>query len=185
MPYFVIECEGEYPSAVLDEEPDLGETPWMHGSIVDPPKEKLVYTVDSDREGNLKAMYSSPEYPIMRDDLIAALEAAGVDNLQLFDAVVRDPRTGQEYTNYKAFNIVGVVSAADMESSVLMGTSDTTMIDVDFDSLAIDEEKIRPLKLFRLAESVNAIIVSDDVRLEIERQGILGMVFYNPSDWSG
>lgn len=185
MPYFVMTCEGEYPIAALDEEPELDETPWMHGSTVDPPNIELVYTLDPERAGNLKAMYDAPEYPIIRDDLIAALQAAGVDNLQLFDAVVRDPETGKEYTNYKAFNIVGVVSAADMDGSVLMGTSDSTMIDIDFDSLVIDEEKAGQFRLFRLAESVSAIIVSDAVRLEIERRGIPGMVFYDPSNWSG
>ena len=80
---------------------------------------------------------------------------------------------------------MGVVSAADMDASELMGTSDSTMIDADFDSLVIDEERAGSFKLFRLAESINAIIVSDAVRLEIEGRAIPGMVFYDPGDWSG
>lgn len=186
MHYYVMECEGEYPIKALDDAPDLDDPPWMHGSVVHPPDCQLVYILDSEPSGgNMKAMYDESEYPIMREDLLTALQAAGVDNLQLFDAVVRDPETGKEYTNYKAFNIVGVVAAADMDASELMQTSSSTMIDVDLDSLVIDEEKAKPFKLFRLAESVNAIIVSNNVRLEIERRGILGMVFYDPRNWAG
>ena len=165
MNYYVMECEGEYPITALDDAPDLDDPPWMHGSVVHPPDCQLLYILDSEPSGNMKAMYDESEYPIMREDLIAALQAAGVNNLQLFDAVVRDPGTGKEYTNYKAFNIVGVVAAADMDASELMQTSSSTMIDVDFDSLVIDEEKAKPFKLFRLAESVNAIIVSNNVRV--------------------
>jgi hypothetical protein len=157
----------------------------MHGSPVNQPKTELVYTLDPDRIGNLKAMYEAPECPIIRDDLVDALLSAGVDNLQLFDAVVKDPTTGKEYRNYKAFNIVGVISATDFNGSTLMQTTDSKMIDVDFDSLSIDENKARPFKLFRLAESVNAIIVSDVVRDAIEKRAIPGMVFYDPNDWSG
>ena len=185
MNYYVMVCKGKYPIRTLDDAPHLRKPPWMHGSVVEPPDCQLVYILDSEPSGNMKAMYTGPEYPIMREDLITALQAAGVDNLQLFDAVVRDPEAGKEYTNYKAFNIVGVVAAADMDASELMQTSSSTMIDVDFDSLVIDEEKAKPHKLFRLAESVNAIIVSNNVRLEVERRGIPGMVFYDPRDWAG
>lgn len=187
MRHFVMTCEGEYPSAALGKGPDLDNAPpWLHGGLISGGfTSPLVYTLDASRPGNLMAMYDDVRYPLMRDDLIDALQSLGVDNLQLFDAVVRDPATGSEYTNYKAFNIVGVVSAADMDRSVLMGTSDSRMIDVDFESLTIDENKAKGFRLFRLAESVNAIIVDEAVRDEIERRGIPGMVFYDPADWSG
>jgi len=186
MPFFVMTCEGEDPRAALGKGPPMNDAPWMHGR---PLKgnfpQPLVYTLDPERPGIVAAMYEAVAYPVMRDDLVEALQSAGVDNLQLFPAVIRDPESGAEHKNYKAFNIVGVVSAADMAKSQLMGTSDSTMIDVDFDSLAIDEQRAAPFRLFRLAESVNAIIVDDAVRNAVERRGIPGMVFYDPEDWSG
>jgi hypothetical protein len=186
MRYFVMTCEGEYPSAALESGPDLPGGGWFDGQRVRTAVPvPLRYTLDPERLGNLVAMYEGAAQPLMREDLIEALHAAGVDNLELFDAVVQNPESGDEYTNYKAFNIVGVVSAADMGSSVLMGTSESDMIDIDFDSLAIDEQRAAPFRLFRLAEKVSAIIVDDVVKQEVERRGIPGMVFYDPSDWSG
>lgn len=187
MPYFVMVCTGEAPSAALGGAPEMNDAPWFHGGVLSGHvEEPLIYALDPGRPGNIPVMYDDAAYPLMRDDLLEALRAAGVDNLQVFDAIIRDPATGAEHTNYKAFNIVGVVSAAEMEKSVLMGTSeDSTMIDVDFDSLSIDEERAAPFRLFRLAESVNAIIVDDHVRDEVERRGIPGIEFWDPEDWSG
>ena len=185
MRFYVMACDGVFPSAVIDHGPDMDDAPWFTGAVIkqDFPV-PLVYVLKP-RPGNLKAMYAAMGYPIMREDLIEALQGAGVDNLQFFDAVVEDPVSGVRHTDYKAFNIVGAVAAADMEKSVLMGTPDSGMIDIDFESLTIDEKKAAPFKLFRLAQSVSAIIVSEGVKNEVERRGVPGMDFYDPPDWSG
>jgi hypothetical protein len=186
MPYFVMTCEGEYPSAALGTGPAMNDAPWFAGRPVTPSvPPPLVYTLDPNRPGNIRAMYDDHRFPLMRDDLVAALQSVGVDNLELFDAVIRDPATGKDHTNYKAFNIIGLVAAADMAGSVLMGTSKSTLIDADFEQLAIDEKKAAPFRLFRLAESVSAIIVDQVVRATVEQRGIEGMEFYDPADWSG
>jgi hypothetical protein len=163
----------------------MENSPWNHGGRIAADFPVPMVYVLKPKPGNLKAMYDATAYPVMSDDLCEALKSAGVDNLQLFEARIEDPRTGTNYTNYKAFNILGVVAAADMAKSVLMGTSDSKMIDVDFESLAIDDSKASPFLLFRLAESVNAIIVAESVKKEIERRNIPGMEFYDPANWSG
>jgi len=178
-------CKGVYPSAVIERGPGLEDAPWNHGGMIDQDFNLPLTYVLRAKPGNLKSMYEAMAFPIMSDDLVEALQAAGVDNLQLFDAVVEDPRTGTVHKNYKAFNVVGVVAAADMDRSVMMGTTASRMIDADFESLAIDDAKAAPFKLFRLAESVSAIIVSGEVRAEIERRAIPGMEFYEPENWSG
>jgi len=146
--------------------------------------EPLVYALDPHYHGLLKPLYKAA-IPLMREDLIAALNEARVDNLQYFQAVLRDTIKGKEYGNYKAFNIVGVVSCADMQKSALMGSSDSQMIDVDFRSLVIDESKTGGALVFRLAEAVNAIVVHENVRTLIEEQGVPGMTFYGPGEWAG
>lgn len=131
-------------------------------------------------------MYDDQAYPLMRRDLSDALSSAGVDNLQLFDAEIRDPSTGQIHRDYQAFNIIGVVRAADMNLSATMEHSESTIIDVDFDSLALtNPSELGHLKLFRLAESVNAILVHQSVRSEVEARRISGLEFLDPEDWSG
>jgi len=186
MPYFVMTCNGVYPSAAIARGPGLSGVPWYQGRpITDSIAEPLVYTVDSEQPGNIPAMLDDMAQPLMHDDLVSALEAVGVDNLQLFAAVIEDPTNGVKHTDYKAFNVIGVVAAADMSKSVTMGTSDSTLIDVDFESLAIDEKKAAPFRLFRLAENISTLVVDEAVKSEVERRGIPGMRFYDPADWSG
>jgi hypothetical protein len=186
MAHYVMTCTGVFPSAGLDCGPDRTDPPWISGQPVRAPvNEPLVYTLDAERPGNIRVMIDDTAYPIMRNDLIEALDACGIDNLEYFDAVVVDPTTGVQHHDYKAFNIVGAVAAADMAKSIRADTSDSTLVDVDFDSLAIDPNKAGRFRLFRLAESVDAIIVDDVVKKEIENRQIPGMTFYDPADWSG
>src|SRR2546421_548577 len=146
-------CNGVYPSARLGKGPDIDDAPWFGGQrLTQPVAEPLIYTLDPKHPGNIRVMYDDAAYPLMRDDLIEALRVVGVDNLQLFGAVIVDPQTGIQHANYKAFNIIGLVKAADMAKSVRAATSDSKLLDVDFDSLAIDENKASPFRLFRLAE---------------------------------
>jgi hypothetical protein len=186
MPHFVMGCNGVYPTATLDSGPDRSDPPWMTGQpLRKPPTGPLTYTLDAARPGNIPAMIDDTAYPLMRDDLVEALRAVGVDNLEFFEAVIVDPATGQEHRNYKAFNIIGAVAAADMSKSVRASSSDSTIIDADFDSLSIDATRAAPFRLFRLAESVNAIVVDEAVKKEVERRNIEGMIFYDPEDWAG
>jgi hypothetical protein len=62
--------------------------------ITYPVQTPLVYELDPDYPGQLQPMYKAAA-PIMREDLLDALASAGVDHLQLFDAVLRASRSVQ------------------------------------------------------------------------------------------
>ena len=80
---------------------------------------------------------------------------------------------------------MGTVAAADLGNSTMMGTSESTMIDADFDRLVLDEEKCKGMLLFRLAENITAIVVSEGVKNKVEKRGIKGIFFYASGEWSG
>src|SRR6185437_9632262 len=176
MEYFVMCCDGVYPSAAIAKGPDLGnDAPWVFGKPLRKiPEGPLIYTLDPQRTGNICAMYDAISHPIMRDDLVEALTAAGATNLELFEAHILDPVTAIRHTNYKAFNVLGWVSAADMNRSQLAEGSTSTLIDVEFDRLSIDPDRAKAsgLHLFRLAESVTTIIVDERVKNEVEGRKI-------------
>lgn len=185
MAYYVIVGEGKHPIMPIASGPDVKGS-WRVGRVLaDPVPQPLVYTLDSAYEGNPKPMYYEESVPVMRDDVLAALRSAGVDNIQTFDAVLVNPETGERLANYKAYNIVGLVACADMQASQLMGTSNSTMGDVDFLGLVIDESRTGGALLFRLAESINAVVVHEQVKTAIDASGIPGFVFYGPGEWSG
>lgn len=185
MSYFVMVCEGKNPVTPIQQVPTV-KGRWRVGrTLTDPIPEPLVFTLDAKRPGIPKALYYEKSIPVMRDDVAATLRGVGVDNIQYYDAVLRNPTTGEEFRDYKAFNIVGLVACADMGASELMGTSSSSMGDVDFHALVIDESKTHGLYLFRLAEATSAIVVHERVRTAIEAAGIPGFVFYGPGEWSG
>lgn len=185
MTHYVMVGEGKHPVMPIASGPDLRGN-WRQGRpITELVPQPLIYHLDPDYEGNPKAMYAAEAIPVVRQDVVDAMARAGVDNIQYFDAVLKNPATGAEYTNYKAYNIVGLVACADMAASQLMGISDSTMGDVDFAALVIDEAKAGDALLFRLAENVSAIVVHEKVKAAIEAAGIPGFVFYGPGEWSG
>lgn len=184
MSYYVMVCEGKHPVTPIRKGPRKGG--WRLGRLLtDPIDQPLSYELDSGYPGTLKAMYSAEAVPLMHDSVRAVLDAAGVSNVQYFDAVVRDPASGKEHNDYKAFNIVGLVACADMEASERMGTSASAMGDTDFHALVIDESRTGGQLLFRLAENISAIVVHERIRQAIEQAGIPGFVFYGPGEWAG
>ena len=72
-----------------------------------------------------------------------------------------------------------------MAASKVMGASDSTKIDCDFDRLVIDESKCEGLPIFRLAENITATVVDEVVKQEIEKYGIEGLFFYPSGEWAG
>ena len=185
MAYYVMVGEGKHPIMPIASGPGI-EGNWRLGCpITEPVPTPIVYTLNPRFKGQPKPMYYEKSIPVMRDDVAAALRAAGVDNIQYFDAVLRNPATGAEHRDYKAYNIVGLVACADTVASRRMGTGNSAMGDVDFESLVIDESKTGGALLFRLAENVSAVVVHDSVKDAIDASGIPGFVFYGPSEWSG
>jgi hypothetical protein len=184
MAYFVMVGEGEHPVMPLGRGPQLSGN-WRRGmpERVEAPL-PLTYTLDADYGGTPKVLYYEKAIPVMRDDLVQALTAAGVDTVQYFPAVLHEPVSQKQYTDYWAFNIVKKVACADLERSTVVG-GDPQRGDADFGALFIDDTRTGGALLFRLAENVSAIVVHESVRAAIEARGIPGLVFYGPGMWSG
>ncbi|MCU0634210.1 MAG: hypothetical protein MUE41_04995 [Gemmatimonadaceae bacterium] len=182
--YYVMTCEGVDPATDIGKAPDFPDGPWYRGTPVTARvREPLKYALDRDYRGELLAYYQHA-HPLMRRDLLDALSAAGVDNLQTFAATLRDPWRKVDLDDYRAVNVIGVVRAADAERSARAGTGGGALIDADFAALTIDPKSPDGLLLFRLAENVSAIVVHERVKRTIEQRAIPGMTFYEPGEWS-
>ena len=191
-PYYVLMCFTPWftKSASLGPAPQVaGVSSWIKGQLIDTPvPQPLPFTVEPDEDdrepdepGVLLEMYQD-SYVLMTKRLVDALQEAGVDNLQLFDAVISDPRTGMVSADYKVVNVVGVVACADLGKSTYT-TSGAPLIDVSFDSLAIDEKRAGGLLLFRLAESLSAIIVHERVKSHLLAKGFDMLTFRDPAKY--
>jgi len=163
---------------------------WISGRVINVPvPQPLEFAVTPDEDDR------NPEKPgalielhqfgvvLMSDRLLKALREAGADNLQAFDAVIRDPGFGTTATNYKVVNVVGVVSCADMERSVYDPPDGAPLIDVSFDSVIIDEKRAAGHLLFRLAESLSAIIVHQRIKDHLLARGFDMLTFRDPAKY--
>lgn len=159
---------------------------WWRGAVisVDLP-DPIEFTLDSYSPGSPAedqymgaVIYTNP--PVWRDDFIQALRDCGVYNFDTYNVAITDPDDGTVHSNYKAVNILGLVAAADMEKSVASVHDGIPLIDVDFDELVIDEKKTKGIKMFRLAESNNAILVHESLRDALLEKGFgSDVAFYN------
>lgn len=186
--YTVLQCFGErgVPVAGMGASPLVsGVDSWIKGlPILEPVERPIVMELDPEEPGTLLDLYQL-DVLIMSRRLVDALVEAGVDNLQVFDLVLIDPPTGTRIDTHRLVNIVGAVACADMSRSKVVGTRGPAMMDVDFDSLAIDESRAAGFLLFRLAECLTAIVVHDRVRRHLVARGFTSLTFQPPAEFVG
>jgi hypothetical protein len=134
------------------------------------------------RSPRIVPFYGGQE-PLFRDDLIEAVLAAGVDNLQFFDALIVHPETGREFTNFKLVNIVGNIDIFDKKKTKMMGIGDDVFPD-HVEDAHFDGELADGTLMFRLPGSAG-IAVHEKVRKFIEDYKIPDMTYYEDIEWMG
>lgn len=106
--------------------------------------------------------------------LIDLLGRLGVDNIQYFNANVTYQCNPQELA-YKAANILGVISALDMDTSEVVLSRKGSVIAIE--KMVLDEARLQGHKMVRLFESVMHVIVHKTVKEAIEAEGFTGFMF--------
>ena len=175
------------PRRWMDTVPYIEDVSFMEGTkITNPVPDPVMCELEtlnpdaSDHGPLLPAVLNTFSEPLFRDDFIEALRTAGVDNFDLYNTAVRDPDNGQTYTNYKLFNLLGVIAAADMKKSKATYTG-PPLIDVAFDELVVDPLKAGGLLMFRLAEATATILVHEAVRDSLGGK-FDDLEFYSPGE---
>lgn len=126
--------------------------------------------------GTLLTLYSTPT--IMRNDLYEAIVSAGVDNIDVWDAVIRKADGTLLSDQYKAYNIIGLRSVG--PKTVYMPENPSRMVDASIESLEIREEEAQGLSIFRVAQSIGIIVVHEKVKTAIEARNIPNIIFIDP-----
>ncbi|WP_431688126.1 imm11 family protein [Hahella sp. NBU794] len=189
--YYILDrsCPGRW---IEDPDGDIIDVDWYYwrrgAKLSHVPLDPLKFSLESFNPYSEDDSLHMPSYlqaaaPIFRDDLISALEECGINNLETYNAEISDPDNGAVYSNYKVVNIIGLISAADMQKSaaIVHDSGSSPLYDVDFDSLVIDPAKAGGHYFFRLAESTNALIVHEKVKQHLLAKGFTDLAFYEPS----
>lgn len=159
---------------------------WMTGVGFDrqPPEPIVLKLRGTDEEDwSLGDLWLTP-ITVMSTRLYQVLLKAGVNNLDTYAVELHDPENGNVYRDFVAFNLVGKISAAGA-STQFAAENNSRMIAADIDSLIVDSTKTNNALMFRLAESVNAVIVHESVKNAILAAGIDTLSFIEPEDWAG
>ena len=165
--YYILSTVVSETTVRITNEPQLpsGSDLWIDGAPLESPiEEPLVYEIEDGDEGEMGAFIRTAA-PLMSQDLVKTIQSCGVDNLDLYKAVIREVATGREYRNYVAVNIIGVISGADPAQSV------STSIDglgTWFEHLVLDEQSTRGALVFRLRGSLSKVFVHRRVKEAIE-----------------
>lgn len=187
MKYYMLECYGldaEEDVAALGSWPQFDGVNWMLGRLEKEIPTPILTELDQENSGLMMPMFNSGVL-LFSDEMITVLHKLGITNFQCFDTILRDTINNVDYTNYKVINIIGLVAAANLDMSDYNSHGETANIDTDFDSLSLDHSKIKGQRLFRLAESVNGIVIDEEVKIAFEEHGIEHLDFVLPEDWIG
>lgn len=149
-----------------------------------PPQQPIQVGLQAHHCDRLRTYYSVDAI-VMTKAMLAALRAAGVHNLDVYQAVVRHPTTGFETHDYVAVNLIGLVSAVDFSKSKVVGGSPDHLLDTDFEGFAVDPRKTHGFLMFRLAENTSAVMIHRSVKDHLEREGFDQLQFIPPEQFVG
>ncbi len=184
--YYMLECLSPQDgyTALFDYEDDDPFRSWTLGSRFDSePITPLQARLKMRKDSQLVELWKAP-LPVMSIRLHKALLAAGVDNLDVYPIEFLDPKTGKVYSDYLAFNLIGVIAAADLANSDFHAF-DSGNRALDFNSLSIEQGKTKSALMFRLAEATNGIVVHESIKHYLESSGIDTLTFLPPENWAG
>ena len=166
MPYYELLPKLDEKSAILKAGPSLPArfTNWLDPrpwsiSVPDP------LDVIVGRSGQMLPFYNNP-MPLMSKDMLALLREVGVDNLDDYRVEIRNPEDGEVNTNYRAVNIIGAIEAINESKShgEELDVSRSGLAGKFYNFIVIDESKVHGQSVFRLAENLGTIVVSQAIK---------------------
>jgi hypothetical protein len=134
--------------------------------IVEPLPAPLLFDVDYP-QGEQPGHMLGRIVPVVSRLLVEALTRAGVDNYQIFPALLRNPDTGSQWSDYFAFNVVGLVDAVAAQSStydVIMPGEEEIPPLLDYTRLVFARSKTLDMPMFRLLQNPPQLFLLDRVQ---------------------
>lgn len=181
--YYILQAKSEKMMLLFDPPDPSFDDDWFGGRRFETaPTEPVVVKIIPDNEdGDLLPFFGTAT--LMSTSFHEALLEAGVDNLDVYEAVIQSQDGSIIHRGYKAFNIVGLVRAADLERTSFSNPEGSRLIDASIETLAIDPDKAGGALMFRLAEYVGAVIVHEKVKNTLEPKGFPHVRFVEPSEF--
>jgi hypothetical protein len=134
----------------------------------------VTFDLDIDSEGRrLPTLFTVPVF-VARRNFADTLRSAGVDNIDTYPAVITDPETGRQLTEYEVINILGTVACTDLGASATIELGEGLRM---IDRPVLRGDAVPEAHIFRLAEDTLQIIVDDAVRDRVLAVGFEDVYF--------
>jgi hypothetical protein len=129
----------------------------------------MVFYSDNTEE-NPPRHFEGISIPVMSKILTNHLLSLGVDNIVLYDAIIKNQESGKQWIDYYAINIIGLISCVDLDTSIYVeiGQRPAGPALAKYQHLVIDPQRTLGAKLFRLAESPSVILIIDKIWEELK-----------------
>lgn len=149
------------------------------GLPLEKPLPEITFQVDTlDGLREMDSLWAGLPYLVFSPKLRAALDMAGVTNIEYYPARIKNRLTGEVISDYKIANIVGLVYCMDWEKATYTRDPDRPDRAEEITHLVIDATKIPDhLPLFRLGEQRTTIICNQRVQDTLIAEGITGVRF--------
>jgi len=172
MDWRVSNKENDLDFADLDVIPAY-DIPWVMGIYWDEPvQQPIKLELDSDSGKDMPDAFFVG-IPLFSEKLLAILLSNGADNIQTYEAEILDKRDNTIYSNYKATNIIGLVSAANLDKSRYIEGSGAPLM--YFERLVLNKNLISDLQIFRLGESAKTLIINEKIAKSILEAKLTGI----------
>jgi hypothetical protein len=197
--YFVLEADPSASVTALFQEDEPGhDLKWLHGQPMSAGRNSLHnirIVIDDDYDydeyddgpgtstpeddtGEIPDFFDTMRAPIGSERFKIALERTGVDNIEIFPAILEDAH-GRVSKSHYAINVIGRIACIDHDRSMLSKSLDQI---ARIASLALREDAIGEAKIFRLHEYPEIIIIRDDVASAI--RPLSGVLLSPAAGWS-
>jgi len=156
---------------------------FMDGAVLArPPKSPIDIDTYGEDTADVPKVFVVPSL-VVHKDAAQALTEAGVDNIDYYPAILHDRKLGTQWNDYFVGNVIGALDVIDKKNSVIDPESPPE-IAMLFDKMVIDEDKCRGAKIFRLADRLGILLVSQELRDRLVERDFKYLRFVLPEDFA-
>lgn len=164
---------------------------WTSGKKIKEDLPPIEITSDEDKSARLTDLLLTRfDMQIFSPRLVQLFEDIGIKNVCYYPVTIINSETGDLDNTYKAARIIGEIKCLDVDNSKCSFDDDGDLMWLqEFrlyeEKIELSQETGEALLIFRLAEFPFILLVEETVKQRLEKEGIVGLEFFKPSDYVG
>ncbi|MCG8313632.1 MAG: hypothetical protein MI976_10480 [Pseudomonadales bacterium] len=156
-----------------------GKRLWVSGQKFSEPYPQDVFYVKPCMEsGKEMPDFFDSTVPLMSKRMVQAIESLGIDNFDSYPVIIKEQNTENEWHDYLAINIIGLVDAIDREKSDIDEDDDYV-----FHSTVIDNSRTHGLYCFRLYRGSDLLVVHEKIAKALIKMNLKGVLIIKTEDY--